>query len=144
MRSLVPRFSWGPVLALLVLLVVLLTPGVDRSEVAFTEPKSKPQEAENTDTGTAGMGEEALGSVPPGETSRVSGGRITRDVPDHPFKGQKRPPCAKRFEVEIKRGCWATSAGVEPPCAVGWYQYEGLCYFPVILPQPEPTSAGPK
>jgi hypothetical protein len=129
------------------LLVVLLTPGVGRSEVASTEPKSEPQEAENTDTGTAGMGEEALNSVAPAEKFLVSGQGITRPMPNRPLPEQKRPPCTSWGAIEIKGGCWRLQMkGADTaPCYPDLYEHEGRCYGPVFnTAERVPTSEEPK
>ncbi len=65
---------------------------------------------------------------------------VSGKVPSKPLKGQKRPPCGAGA-VEIHKGCWVRAADLEPPCSQpGYYEWQGSCYGPVILPESVPTS----
>jgi eukaryotic-like serine/threonine-protein kinase len=62
-------------------------------------------------------------------------------MPKIPLDGQRRPPCrAHLFEREILGGCWVEQERLNPPCADGYYEWEGNCYLPVFRPQREPVS----
>ena len=63
--------------------------------------------------------------------SPVAMGNRRRIVPEHPFQGQKRPPCrAEAAQVLLGGGCWILT-GYSPPCPVETYEREGSCYLPV-------------
>ncbi len=63
-------------------------------------------------------------------------------MPDAPFKQQRRPPCLKGTEVEIRGGCWVPLE-YRPPCPRSTAEYEGKCYIPVGKKDPPPTSLQP-
>jgi hypothetical protein len=67
---------------------------------------------------------------------------IAYPLPDGPFKGQKKPPCLKRTEVEIRGGCWV-ELSARPPCPQSTAEYEGKCYMPVGTRPPEPRALRP-
>ncbi|HEY0095018.1 MAG TPA: hypothetical protein VGB96_11865 [Archangium sp.] len=62
--------------------------------------------------------------------------------PSKPYKGQKRPPCTPRIEVEINGGCWVPHE-LKAPCPEQLYEYQGECYTVAVTSQPLPQSFGP-
>lgn len=66
---------------------------------------------------------------------------IGYDLPDGPFKGQRKPPC-KHPSVEIRGGCWVPLA-YKPPCPISSAEHEGKCYMPVSEKRPEPRALLP-
>jgi hypothetical protein len=66
---------------------------------------------------------------------------IAHPFPRKPYKGQKRPPCTPRSEVEINRGCWVPHM-LKAPCPEDLYEYQGQCYTTAMLAPPTPQSLG--
>ncbi|HEX5752233.1 MAG TPA: hypothetical protein VFZ09_38830 [Archangium sp.] len=64
---------------------------------------------------------------------------IAHPFPRKPYKGQKRPPCTPRIEVEIMGACWVPH-DLKAPCPEELYEYQGKCYMAAMLPPPEPRS----
>ncbi len=96
---------------------------------------------QGADGGSADAGSTALASVSPAtEEPFGTPDAVTGEVPGDPLKGQKQPPCDPRH-VEINGGCWVPSF-IKSPCERGWYEWQGLCYFPVPASKRVPTSDG--
>ncbi|WP_324289964.1 serine/threonine-protein kinase [Pyxidicoccus sp. MSG2] len=103
---------------------------------------SSPQEAR--DGGTVAVGDAAVTSpvsilapvpsfsLPPG---------LSLPMPDRPFPGQRKPPCNRKGEVELRGGCWYELARVKSPCDEDAYDYKGACYLPSFPVQRPHTSA---
>jgi hypothetical protein len=133
--------AFGVVLTALVLVVVLLVGrSADQREVAAGEPPKTASGGEKPDAGTVGMGNAALASVAPASDIPKVEQAVTRDLPERPFDGQKRPPCSSD-EQPIKGGCWIPVGGKKPPCKDGWYEHEERCYAPFILLQSPPRTS---
>ena len=127
-----------------VLLWFLLTRDVGRREVAHVGQRDKPQVQENPDTDPVGLGDGTSASPLSYGGAAPSKKAITGEpLPDSPFPGQKRSPCNKQREAEIKGGCWIPLKGEAPPCTAGWYEYAERCYAPFYLSQRVPTSEDP-
>lgn len=62
--------------------------------------------------------------------------------PRKPYKGQRRPPCVPRVEVEIMGACWVPHQ-LKAPCPEQLYEYKGQCYTTSMLPPGVPQSAKP-
>jgi hypothetical protein len=62
-------------------------------------------------------------------------------MPDRPFPGQRKPPCNRKGEVELRGGCWYELARVKSPCEEDAYDYKGACYLPSFPVQRPHTSA---
>ncbi|HYO69720.1 MAG TPA: hypothetical protein VEU33_26955, partial [Archangium sp.] len=62
-------------------------------------------------------------------------------LPREPFKGQKRPPCNRRIEVELIGACWGPHE-LKAPCPEELYEHQGKCYVPVFSARPPPQSLG--
>jgi hypothetical protein len=90
-----------------------------------------PTDTAVTPTGNATVGLED-GGVP----------ALAHPLPRKPYKGQKRPPCTPRVEVEINGGCWVPHE-LKAPCPDQIYEYQGKCYTISMQPQPLPQSVEP-
>ncbi len=66
---------------------------------------------------------------------------LAHPFPSKPYKGQKRPPCTPRVEVEIMGACWVPHK-LKAPCPEELYEYKGECYTTSMLPPPSPQSLG--
>lgn len=64
-------------------------------------------------------------------------------MPDGPFPGQRKPPCNKYGETEIRGGCWYELGHAPPPCKEDAYEWQGACYLPSYPPQRRSTSGSP-
>jgi hypothetical protein len=64
---------------------------------------------------------------------------LAHPFPRKPYKGQKRPPCTPRVEVEIMGACWVPHE-LKAPCPEELYEYQGKCYTTSMLPQRPPQS----
>jgi hypothetical protein len=138
------RVLFAMAIAVLVVLVgLLLTRGVEQRPLAYEEPRKVSQGGDKPDAGAVGAGEGALASAGPARDAPASVRAVTREVPDRPFKGQKRPPCSSG-ETHINGGCWVPMRGEDPPCAAGWYEHERRCYVPVDVSVRSPTSEDPQ
>jgi hypothetical protein len=73
-----------------------------------------------------------------------AGQAIAAPLPEKPFPGQRKPPCNKTGEVEIRGGCWYALRDARPPCKEEGkeeaYAWEGACYGPSFPTQRQPTS----
>ena len=66
---------------------------------------------------------------------------LAHPFPRKPYKGQKRPPCTPRVEVEIMGACWVPHE-LKAPCPEELYEYQGRCYTTSMLPPSMPQSLG--
>ncbi|MBN1210266.1 MAG: serine/threonine protein kinase [Myxococcaceae bacterium] len=62
---------------------------------------------------------------------------------EKPFEGQRKPPCTRHGEVEIRDGCWYRLADAPPPCKEDAYDWNGACYLPSFPTRRQPTSDPP-
>jgi len=67
---------------------------------------------------------------------------LAHPFPSKPFKGQKRPPCTPRIEVEINGGCWVPHE-LKAPCPEELFEHQGKCYTTAMLAPRVPQSIGP-
>ncbi|HEX8703441.1 MAG TPA: serine/threonine-protein kinase [Myxococcaceae bacterium] len=133
-RTWVPRLVLAGSGLVLALWCVLPTRDVHREEVASTEQDSEPQVPDKPDAGTT-VGGEGLASVTPAQTPPISKGGVTREVPETPLPGQKRPPCNHRAAVVINGGCWRLLGGETGPApcdADDEYKFGGRCYVALM------------
>jgi serine/threonine protein kinase len=61
-------------------------------------------------------------------------------MPEGPFPGQRKPPCNKHGEMEIRGGCWYALRDGPPPCKEDAYDWDGACYLPSFPPRRRPAS----
>jgi hypothetical protein len=66
---------------------------------------------------------------------------LARPLPREPFKGQKRPPCTPRVEVELIGACWGPHK-LTAPCPDELFEHQGECYAPIFSAKPPPQSLG--
>ncbi|MDY7227193.1 serine/threonine protein kinase [Hyalangium rubrum] len=64
-------------------------------------------------------------------------------LPANPFPGQRRPPCNKYGEVELRGGCWYALRDAQSPCREDAYDWKGDCYLPSFPPRRQPTAHPP-
>jgi hypothetical protein len=69
---------------------------------------------------------------------------VGRSLPEEPLTGQRKPPCNRTGEVEIRGGCWFELTRVPPPCKEEGkdeaYAWKGTCYTPSYPIGRQPTS----
>ncbi|WP_309895246.1 hypothetical protein [Archangium sp.] len=83
-------------------------------------------------TGNGWLLEAADGGVP----------ALAHPFPRKPYKGQRRPPCKPRVEVEIMGACWIPHE-LKAPCPEDLYEYQGKCYTTSMQPPATPQSVQP-
>jgi len=66
---------------------------------------------------------------------------LARPFPSKPYKGQRRPPCKPRVEVEIMGACWVPHM-LTSPCPEDLYEHQGRCYTASMQPPAPPQSLG--
>lgn len=64
-------------------------------------------------------------------------------MPEKPFPDQRKPPCNRNGEVEIRGGCWYRLGDATLPCRESAYEWKKACYVPSELPRRQPTSHPP-
>ncbi|MDC0713727.1 serine/threonine-protein kinase [Stigmatella sp. ncwal1] len=64
-------------------------------------------------------------------------------MPERPFPGQRKPPCDRKGESEIRGGCWYPIKNTEPPCGEDAVDWQGGCFVPSLPRKREPTSGEP-
>ncbi|MFE8603671.1 hypothetical protein [Archangium violaceum] len=67
------------------------------------------------------------------------GGVLARPLPQKPYKGQRRPPCKPRIEVELIGACWVPHK-LKAPCPEDLYEYQGECFTASMASPPLPRS----
>jgi hypothetical protein len=111
------------------------------------EPRQQAERQEQQDAGVAdeesvGLAdagvEEVLASAVTTSTARVDPGRISREIPEDPLPGQRKPPCIPRMETTIQGACWKPLR-FDAPCGDD-YEWEGRCYTPSLNSPRQPTS----
>jgi hypothetical protein len=99
---------------------------------------------EARDGGTVAVGDAAVASpvtiLAPVPSFNAPPG-LSLPMPDRPFPGQRKPPCNRKGEVELRGGCWYELARVKSPCDEDAYDHKGACYLPSFPVQRAPTSA---
>ncbi|HZH77794.1 MAG TPA: hypothetical protein VEY88_17340 [Archangium sp.] len=134
--------------------LVRLTGAVAVCALAFVlgrhAPVSPPPSAPES---TAGVSPAPMGHDVPTGTALPTTGHSLREFEDggisvlshpfprKPFKGQKRPPCTPRVEMEINGGCWVPHM-LKAPCPEELFEYQGQCYTTAMLAPPTPQSVG--
>jgi hypothetical protein len=142
------RARWGWLaLASLALTLLALRVTAPRHAPPHVESEVALREAtvnDARDAGTVGLGDHTVASpvailapVPSFNTPRG----LALPLPDRPFPGQRKPPCNRTGEVELRGGCWYELARAKPPCKDDAYDYKGACYLPSFPAQRPHTSA---
>ncbi|MDC0711320.1 serine/threonine-protein kinase [Stigmatella sp. ncwal1] len=103
-------------------------------------------DGESRDGGVTAMGDSAatapVAFAAPMEASRLRPG-LGLPIPEMPFPGQRKPPCYRSGEAEIRGGCWYELARVRSPCKEDAYDWKGACYVPSFHAHRTPTSGQP-
>ncbi|QSQ24891.1 hypothetical protein JY651_08110 [Pyxidicoccus parkwayensis] len=111
----------------------------ESSRVAVTAPV---QQQPGQDALTSSVGEAAVNEldvVPPVPLFEPNGTLlIALDMPNRPFKGQKKPDCRKSQE-SINGGCWVKVAA-KPPCGDDFYEHDDACWAPVMVRDGKETT----
>jgi hypothetical protein len=94
------------------------------------------------DAGSVGLAKDALAASTRANQPEPTGHGLGLEVPKNPLPGQARAPC-KRREFVINQGCWGRPEDPTPPCRERTYEWQGLCYYPVLELPPPPTSEPP-
>ncbi|KFE69370.1 serine/threonine-protein kinase [Hyalangium minutum] len=69
---------------------------------------------------------------------------VTQPLPEKPLPGQRKPPCNKNGQTELRGGCWYRLNDAKPPCAEDNYVWQGACYAPVpASTRPQPAADPP-
>jgi serine/threonine protein kinase len=90
------------------------------------------------DGGTRGVGEEVLSARVDSQQIPNASEPVSKQVPQQPFSSQRRPPC--RGGEVIHGGCWMRLPNIKPPCRDNEYEWQGLCYYPILDQTRAPTS----
>jgi eukaryotic-like serine/threonine-protein kinase len=104
-----------------------------------------PPEAVQPEAGTVGLADasvtsEALAVAACFEEVSRTGELVAVEIPKQPFTGQKRPPCKRQGETEIRGGCWL-AINVQTPCEDYGYEWDGKCFLPVrARPRPDTSK----
>ncbi len=95
----------------------------------------------NPEQDKVALGSTAMGSASPDRNLVPASARaVSTKVPDRPLKGQKRPPCDQRGQVEINGGCWVPLKEISPPCGKDTYEWKAGCFWPITGAERQPTS----
>ena len=139
---------WRPEMA--VALTALLVAGLSVAlQLRGWEMAKSTSDSAVQERGRVALGDTA--STPPAGTqaSEQAGDKgqgIKAPLPEEPFPGQKKPPCRKTGEVELRGACWLR-LDAKPPCKEEdreeAFLWKGACYLPTYPPGREPTSNPP-
>jgi hypothetical protein len=140
------RLRAPAIVGVFVLLLVAIvwrgpTPQAEMHGVAQVEV---PQAESAPDAGTKGLGDDVVTARVEVLEMPMTLETVSQQIPPQPLPGQRRPPCQRRWEVEINGGCWRLIAGSEPPCTDGDYEWQGGCYDPALDRKRVPTSKNPQ
>jgi hypothetical protein len=98
----------------------------------------------NSREGRAAVGDSAhpVGTLAPvlNEDTRQA---IGLPMPEEPFPDQRKPPCNRNGEVEIRGGCWYRLGDATLPCREAAYEWKGACYLPSGHPRRQPAAHPP-
>lgn len=114
------------------------------------QPPSEMAEAEvpavwmAPDAGTKGLGDDAVMARVETPVPPIMLEAISREVPEKPLPGQRRPPCRYAGDDVIQGGCWRRLANKAPPCGDEAYEWQGSCYDPSWERTRPPTSNQPQ
>jgi hypothetical protein len=99
----------------------------------------------NTPSGLADAGVEdsMLAAVQDAPGAQTGESHLAREMPQQPFKGQRKPPCEQRGEKPIIGACWVPVGDERPPCGPKMFDHDGRCYIPSFNGPRQPTSGEP-
>jgi eukaryotic-like serine/threonine-protein kinase len=130
---------WKPALAVAISLCCMV--GVWWLGLQFPDGAKVMDDEQQQAGASAGLAGSALDASTAETPAEAGPGGLTLDVPEKPFPGQHRPPCAKQ-ELKINGGCWRRLVELTPPCGVRTYEWKGMCYVPMFDP-PRPSTSNP-
>jgi hypothetical protein len=67
---------------------------------------------------------------------------VAQTLPEKPLPDQRRPPCGKNGQVELRGGCWYR-VDAKPPCEADAYAWQGACYVPATASRHQQPTANP-
>jgi hypothetical protein len=95
---------------------------------------------------SVGLGDSAetrpVSTLAPNSTTRVKPG-VGLPMPEGPFPNQRKPPCDRYGEEEVRGGCWYALRDAKAPCKQDAYDWKSACYLPSFPVQRQPTSTPP-
>ncbi|HLL02454.1 MAG TPA: hypothetical protein VK539_17865, partial [Myxococcaceae bacterium] len=145
-RSFEPRWRPEMVVALTALLVAGLSVALQLRGRAMATATS---DSVGQERGRVAVGDNASTPQSGTRASEQAGDKgqgIKAPLPEEPFPGQKKPPCRKTGEVEIRGACWLR-LDAKPPCKEEdkeeAFLWKGACYGPALPLGREPTSSPP-
>lgn len=137
-----PWLRRRPVMALIsaavacaVLLVCIQLARLSPTTGPGSSERATPAHTVSTDTALPVTGNSLIYGLDGGTES------IAHPFPPQPYKGQKRPPCNPRVEVEIMGACWVPHE-LKAPCPEELYEYKGRCFTTSMAPPSTPRSLG--
>lgn len=136
----------GGIAAVGLLLACLLVAGLYQGQQEAQTASAKEHRQRNT----AAVGDSA-GATSASADASVSTGNaksvVGLPLPEKLFPGQRKPPCNRFGEVEVRGGCWWLLGAGKPPCKEkgkeDGYEWKGACYTPSYQMGREPTSKPP-
>jgi hypothetical protein len=108
-------------------------------EVAQAAAERRSREGKSVALGDSAIPVRELASIP--TENRKKG--VGLPMPETPFPDQRKPPCNRNGEVELRGGCWFVLRDATPPCSESAYEWKKACYVPSELPRRQPTSHPP-
>jgi hypothetical protein len=141
-----PRWKPEMVVALTALLVAGLSVAL---QLRGWEMASAASDSAVQERGRVAVGDRASPTPSGTQASEQAGDKgqgIRAPLPEEPFPGQKKPPCRKAGEVELRGACWLR-VDINPPCKEEGkedaFLWKGGCYAPALPIGREPTSSPP-
>jgi hypothetical protein len=110
------------------------------------EGQRGPPSGASRERGPSAVGDSAALSPLPDRATQAPSKSVLavgKPLPEHPLPGQRRPPCNRGSESEIRGGCWYELARSRPPCKADAYEWKGACYVPSFPAQRQPTTDPP-
>ncbi|WP_224371619.1 serine/threonine protein kinase [Hyalangium versicolor] len=96
------------------------------------------------DAGTSLATEALMASTQEEQPPDLTWDGLEGEMPDKPLPGQAKPPCKQRSAVVINGGCWVRPEVSTPPCKEGEYEWERLCYLPILSVTRRPSTSEPR
>jgi serine/threonine protein kinase len=132
--------------AMVLILVGIVWMGpTSRKQMPEVAQSASLEAEEAPDSGTTGLGDGGMTARVTPEELPVPIKAVAREMLKQPLPDQERAPCRIRGSVEIKGGCWAPWAALTPPCGEKSYEWNGVCYLPLLKETRRvPTSKKPR